>query len=96
MSLTLAWGFKPAFRLFRDMSRLLFPQVPSFLNGGLRVGPVRVDSEASFDGGQGGGRETLFLNEVKFLLCRAQERNLENHFPGRRGGRFWVSQEKLL
>lgn len=64
------------------MSRLLLPQVPSFLNGALRVGPVRVDSEASLGVGWG----ELFLNEVKFLLCRAQERNLENHFPGRRGG----------
>lgn len=53
-SLTLAWGFKPAFRLFRDMSRLLFPQVPSLINGALRVGPVRVDSEASLGAGGGG------------------------------------------
>lgn len=51
-SLTLAWGFKPAFRLFRDMSRLLFVQVPSFLNGALWVGPMRVDSEASFGAGE--------------------------------------------
>lgn len=62
-SLILAWGFKSAFMLFRDMSRLPFPQVPSFLNGALRVGPMRVDSEASFEGGK-----TLFLNEVRFFF----------------------------